>query len=411
MKKIHHFKLGNGVQILAEPVKYVQSVALGLSCKTGSRHELDHEAGITHLIEHMLFKGTKNRTAKQIAEEIEGKGGVLNAFTDKELTCYYCRMLSEDIETGIDVLCDMILHPLLDSNELEKEKGVILEEIKRSEDDPSEHVHELHISNRWGEHPLGKPIIGTKKSVSRFKREDILSYMNRRYLGDNVLLSVAGHIDPHQIKELVEKRLGPILVGGSEENLSRPTGKKALNEIFKEIEQVHFCIGADSCSLYEMDDLYTMWVLDGILGGGMSSRLFQEIREKRGLVYAIGSYNASYSAGGAFTIYGGTNVEAWPYVQVLVRTEFDKLMQGDLQDDELEKVKKNLCGHLVLGLEGMSSRMMRMLRHQLFYHRSIPVEETLQNINAVTKEKIVEMAQRVLHEDLISATAIGPFKS
>src|SRR5579862_9875692 len=193
---IQKYTLDNGVRILVEPVDYVRSASIGLWCKTGSRHELDHEGGVTHLIEHMLFKGTGKRTAKEIAEAIEGRGGALNAFTDKESTCYYCRVLADDVQNGIDVLSDMMLHSLIDPEELIREEGVVLEEIKRSEDEPGDHVHDLHIHNRWGNHPLGKPIIGTPESVSSFKREDIEKYLDRRYRAENVILSISGNVNP-----------------------------------------------------------------------------------------------------------------------------------------------------------------------------------------------------------------------
>lgn len=399
--------LSNGVRILVEPVGHVQSAAIGLWCRTGSRHEFEAEAGITHLIEHMLFKGTSKRTAKEIAETIEGWGGMLNAFTDKESTCYYCRVLKDQVPTGVDVLSDMMLDSLIDPEELGREKGVVLEEIKRGEDEPSDHVHELHLSNRWGEHPLGKPIIGTKESVSSFQSTDLRTYMERRYRGENVMLSAAGNIDPEAFFASAEAILGSIPAGATDAQPERPAGKASVNYVGKDIEQVHFCIGTDGCSVYD-DDIYTLAVLDSALGGSMSSRLFQEIREKRGLVYAVGSYSLSYGAGGAYTIYGGTGRETWDQVQELVRIEFDKILATGLEADELERTKRQITGSLVLGLEGMSSRMMRNSRNELNHNRHIPVEETMAKIEAVTNDRIVALASRMLGEDKVSTTAIGP---
>lgn len=404
---IQKFTLPNGVRVLVEPVGHVRSAAIGLWCRTGSRHELDNEAGITHLIEHMLFKGTKSRTSKEIAESIEGRGGSLNAFTDKEATCYYCRVLSDDVENGVEVLSDMMLNSLFDSEELAREEGVVIEEIKRGEDEPGDHVHELHLSGRWGNHPLGKPIIGTKESVSSFTRDNLVSYMDRRYRGENVLLSIAGNIDPVAIKAIAEKTLGGIDSGQEDEQPERPAGSASVNFVEKDVEQVHFCIGTDGTSIYD-PELYTMSVLDAALGGSMSSRLFQEIREKRGLVYSVGSYVLNYGAGGAYTVYGGTSPENWPLVQEIVRTEFDKIMKGGLDVDELERTKRHICGNIVLALEGMSSRMMRMSRNELNHRRDIPVEETLERINSVTNDEIVGLAQRILDAEKVSTTAIGP---
>ena len=409
MTNLSKITLSNGVRILVEPVTYVKSAAIGLWCKTGSRHERDNEAGITHLIEHMLFKGTDTRTAKQIAESIEGRGGVLNAFTDKESTCYYCRVLSDDTANGIDVLTDMMLHSNFDPKELETEEGVVCEEIKRSEDEPSDHVHELHLGYRWGQHELGKPIIGTAESVQSFRRENIIEYMDRQYRAENVVLSVAGNVDPDQIKEEAEKILGKLKSGAGEGQVTRPAGIASIHEINKDTEQVHFCIGSDAISVYEEEMIPAMSILDTALGGSMSSRLFQEIREKRGLVYSIGSYTLSYGAGGAYTVYGGTSKKNWEEVKQIVRTEFDKIMANGLDEEELSRTKKSLAGHIVLALEGMSSRMMRMSRSELNYGRDISVEESLERLNKVTNAQIKELANRILDPKLVSTTAIGPF--
>jgi len=408
MSEIQKITLDNGVRVLVESVGHVKSAAIGLWCKTGSRHEFDNEAGITHLIEHMLFKGTENRTAKEIAEAIEGRGGSLNAFTDKESTCYYCRTLADDVANGVDVLGDMMLHSLIDADELKREEGVVLEEIKRSVDEPGDHVHELHLENRWGKHPLGKPIIGTPESVASFEPEHLRQYLDRRYRAENVLLSVAGNVTLDEVRKAAESTLGKIAHTTVDTDLSRPAGKASIDLIEKDVEQVHFCIGTDGTSMFD-PDYYTLAVLDAALGGSMSSRLFQEIREKRGLVYSVGSYTLSYTSGGAFTVYGGTGPQHWPLVQELVRAEFDKIMASGCEPDELERTKKHISGSIVLSLEGMSSRMMRMSRNELMHRRDIPVEETLAKLTAVTNEAIIELANRILTPELVSTTAIGPF--
>lgn len=408
MSELQKHVLDNGVKVLIEPFTHVKSAAIGLWCRSGSRHENNDEAGITHFIEHMLFKGTKRRSAAQIAQEIEGRGGILNAFTDKETTCYYCRVLSDDVGLATDVLTDMMTGSLLDPEELEREKGVVLEEIKRGEDEPSDHVHELHLGFRWGQHPLGKPVIGTSESVSSFTRDMLQSYLSRQYRAENVLLAVAGNVEPDAVLKLAQDQLGGIEIGASSTSLDEPRGRESKNEIAKKIEQVHFCIGADSCSLV-VDDIYTAAVLDGALGSGMGSRLFQEIREKRGLAYSIGSYNLSYSAGGAFTVYGGTSMKHWPVVQELVRAELDKVMQDGLDAAELARVKRQISGGIVLALEGMSSRMMRIAKNELTHGRDIPIEETLEKINAVDNERLIQFAQDRLKTELINVTAIGPF--
>ncbi len=410
MSNIAKFTLSNGVRVVVEPVSYVRSAAIGLWCKTGSRHELDNEAGITHLIEHMLFKGTERRTAREIAESIEGRGGSLNAFTDKESTCYYARVLADDVSNAVDVLTDMMLHSLMDPEELGREKGVVLEEIKRSQDEPSDHVHELHLGYRWGNHPLGKPVIGTPESVSSFGANDIRAYMDRRYRGDHVLLCVTGNTTPELVRDAAEAALGKIAPSGSDETVTRPEGKASVNLISKDAEQVHFCVGSDGTSIYD-DELYALVVLDAASGGSMSSRLFQEIREKRGLVYSVGSYTLSYGAGGAYTVYGGTSPETWEQVQELIRIEFDKLMADGLTDDELKRTKRNIQGNIVLALEGMSGRMMRISKNELHHGREIPIDETIAKIEAVTNDQVVTLARRVFDPAKVSTTAIGPFST
>ena len=409
MSNIQKIVLDNGVRILVEPVTHVQSAAIGLWCRTGSRHELDTEEGITHLIEHMLFKGTPTRTAKEIAESIEGRGGMLNAFTDKESTCYYCRTLSDDAVNGIEVLTDMMLHSNFDPEELEREEEVVCEEIKRSVDEPGDHVHELHLEYRWGRHALGKPIIGTEESVRSFRRDHILSYMDRRYRAENVMLSVSGNVDPDQIRAAAETTLGKVPSGVTNSEVERPLGTKAMNEVSKDTEQVHFCIGTDGISMYDEVDIPVMSILDSALGGSMSSRLFQEVRERRGLVYSIGSYTLTYGAGGAYTVYGGTSKKNWEEVKEITRREMDKVMQDGLSEAELERVKRSLAGNLVLALEGMNSRMMRMSRNEFNYERQITVEEALERLNKVTNSQVMELANRILTEERVSTTAIGPF--
>lgn len=399
--------LSNGVRILVEPVAHVKSASVGLWCHTGSRHETTSEAGITHLIEHMLFKGTERRTSREVAEAIEGRGGSLNAFTDKEGTCYYCRVLSDDVANGIDVLSDMMLHSLIDPEELAREEKVVLEEIKRSEDEPSDQVHELHVSRRWSTSPLGKPVLGTPESVAGFKQADLRAYLSRRYVGDNVLLSVAGNVDPEAVCAAAQETLGKIPSGGGDEELPVPVSKVDVQYVEKDVEQVHFCIGTNGVSLYD-SELYSMAVLDAALGGSMSSRLFQEIREKRGLVYAVGSYSMNYTAGGLYTVYGGTGHENWPLVQELVAAEFKKVRSEGLGDEELARTKRYLAGNLVLALEGMSSRMMRMSRNELNHRREVPIDETLAKIDAVTKQSIGTLAERLLDPAQVSTTAIGP---
>jgi len=408
MSTIQKAVLDNDVRVLVEPVTHVKSAAIGLWCCTGSAHELAGEEGITHFIEHMLFKGTAKRTAKEIAESIEGRGGILNAFTDKEQTCYYCRVLSDDVENAVDVLTDMLTNSVLDKDELHRERGVVLEEIKRGEDEPSDFVHDLHMQKRWPDHALGKSVIGVKETVGSFEAENLRKYMARRYVGGHVILAGTGFIDPDAFISLAREKLGGLASGDHDAELTRPVGGPSENLVGKSVEQVHFCMGGDSVGMHD-PQLHTAVVLDAILGSGMSSRLFQEIREKRGLAYSIGSYNSIYHTGGSFTVYGGTSLDTWPEVREVILEEFSKLKKDGVPDDEMLRTKRSITGNMVLALEGMSTRMIRMTKNELIYGRDVPIEETLAKIDAITNNDIVELARRMLNEEDMTTTAIGPF--
>lgn len=409
MSKPVKLHTSNGVRVLVEPVTHVQSASIGVWCTTGSVHERIDEGGITHFIEHMMFKGTERRTAKEIAAEIEGRGGGLNAFTNKENTCYYARVLDEHVDVALDVLIDMVRHSKLDEVELDKERGVILEEIKRYEDEPDSHVHDLHIMARWPEHPLGKPIIGTSESVSRFQSADLKSYMDRRYGSNTIIVAVAGNVDPNKVLEAVESRMQGVEEVPEHSLPGAPIGEPGVNLNSKTTQQVHFCIGFDAPGAHD-EDRFALGVMTNILGGTMSSRLFQEIREKRGLCYSIGAYTSQFSPhGGAFTIFGGTSPENWDTMQQLVSIELEKIQTDPVSDQELDEAKNNILGGLILGLESMSARMQRMARNEIRYGRFVDVEETAQQIRDVTKEQIKETAHRYLVADSKSITAIGPF--
>ena len=407
MSKIQKFQLDNGVRILVEPNETVRSAAVGLWCATGSRHERNSEAGITHLIEHMLFKGTESRSSKEIAETIEGRGGGLNAFTDKESTCYYCRVLGDDVALSVDVLSDMLLHSKIEKSDLELEKGVVLEEISREQDEPSSYVHDLHIENRWGNHPLGKPIIGTPGSVSSFQPKQLKNYLTEHYRAENIMLAVAGAVDPNTVVEQASKLLGGIESGSNTNDVTVPESKIIDSYVEKDIEGVHFCIGTEGLPANHPDS-YTMLVIDEALGGNMSSRLFQEIREKRGLAYAIGTYSLRYSVAGTFNVYGGTSPETWHQVKELCLLELDKITKHGIGEAELERIKMGLAGRIILSLESMSSRMTRMSRNEFVYGRQISEQELVDNIRAVDNNQIIELAQQLFVPERISTTAIGP---
>ncbi len=399
--------LANGVRVLTESSDAFQSAAIGLWCATGSIDELDHEAGISHFIEHMMFKGTSNRSSREIAEAIEGRGGDLNAFTDKELTCYYCRLLSDDVPHGIEVLSDMLTNSRYDPADIDLERGVILEEIIRSIDEPSSYVHELHLEKRWHGHPLGKPVIGTSDSVSQINRDDFLGYIGRRYRGNRLILAVAGACQHQQVVELAQKYLGGLPAGEADTALSAPNATIERVHLERETEAIHFCIGTSGIRASD-DRRYVLALLDLGLGGNMSSRLFQEVREKRGLVYSIGSYGLSYESGGTFTVYGGTSPTNWPQVLDLVQLELGKIAKDGFQEEELARLKKNLSGSITIRLEGLSPRMNRMVKNELTFHRQVEITEILQSIEKVALNDIHSLAQEMFSGSDLSITTIGP---
>ena len=402
--------LPNGVRVLTENMAHVQSVATGIWISSGGRDEEDTNRGISHFIEHMLFKGTEKRTARQIADEFDSIGGQLNAFTDKEYTCYYAKVLSEHLPIALDVLSDMLLNSLLDPREIALEKNVVLEEIKRHEDTPEELVHDAFVQTVWGSHPLGKPVLGTVKSVEGLNRDDLLEFMRTKYSPDSIVVGAAGDVN-HE--ELVD-RIGSLF--GSLEGSKAPpvhvapafTNESVLTD--KITEQVHFCMGAPGFSQLD-PERYALALLDTTLGGGMSSRLFQEIREKRGLAYSIGSYTAAYREGGFFTVYGGTSLESIDEVLELVRAEFASVRDGNIKPEELTRAKNQLRGALVLAQESTSSRMMRMSKSELYFGRAIPLKELISSIVKVDHDDIARVTERIFVASEFPVVAIGPFKN
>jgi predicted Zn-dependent peptidase len=400
--------LSNGLRVVSEHVTTVQSVSIGLWVGVGSRDEENPVRGISHFIEHILFKGTSRRTAREIADEIESRGGHLNAFTGKESTCFEARVLAEHPPIAMDVLTDMLLNSLLDPEEIEREKQVVLEEIKMYKDTPEELVHDVFEQTLWRTHPLGKPVIGTEKTVSSLARPALEQYLRARYRPDRMVVAAAGNVEHEEMVRLADAALGSLDGASPKRRMHRPHPSGHSRQVPKrDIEQVHFCIGAAAFSKKEKER-YSLSILSNVLGGNMSSRLFQEIREKRGLAYAIGSYSRSYLDGGLFCAYGGTSPERFDEVVSLTRAEFDKVLNDGLTADELEKAKTQVRGALVLGLESMSARMNRWGESLLTYGRVIPLAEVFREYQEVSHDSIGAVAEKVLTGP-ITLTAIGPF--
>ncbi len=401
--------LQNGLRIVTERIDYVQSASIGIWVGVGARDESDKLRGISHVIEHMLFKGTPTRNAQQIADEIDRVGGYLNAFTDKEYTCYYSKVLSDHIPVAVDVLSDMFLHSVIEKEELAREKNVILEEIKRHEDQPDDLVHDVFFQTIWPTHVLGKPVIGTSKTVASFKQADLTSYMAQRYTPDTIVVAAAGLVDHKQIVDMVASRFGHLkgCISDWREPDAAPQPHAATAKVAKPVEQVHIVIGMPGYSQLD-DNKYKLSLMDTVLGGGMSSRLFQEIREKRGLAYAVGSYSATYREGGLFAVYAGTSMDTLDEVIDITRTEFENVRRDNVTADELDRAKNQIRGSLVMGQESMSNRMMRMGKNELVYGREIPITETISKISAVSLEDIHDTAQELLQTERFTVAQVGP---
>jgi predicted Zn-dependent peptidase len=398
----------NGVRILTETVPHVLSVSIGIWADAGSRDENMLNSGISHFIEHMLFKGTERRSARQIADEFDSIGGQLNAFTEKEYTCYFAKVLSEHLPVAVDVLADMFLNSVLDPQEIDLERNVVLEEIKRHEDTPDDLVHDIFVQTVWGGHPLGNSILGSREVVSDLTRAGLSQYMREMYTPDSIVIAAAGNLVHEDLVAQIAEHFGHLQGRRAIEAHTEPAFSVASKLTEKRTEQVHFCIGTRGFSHLDTER-YTLAVIDTTLGGGMSSRLFQEIREKRGLAYAIGSYSASYREGGLFTVYGGTSIENVEEALQLIRTEFGNILRHNITEEELIRAKNQIRGALVLSQEGMSSRMIRMAKSELYFGRAVSLEELIDAIMQVSHDDVEQVARHIFGESAFPMVAVGPF--
>jgi predicted Zn-dependent peptidase len=400
--------LPNGLKIICESIPHVHSVSIGVWVGTGSRYETPDNNGISHFIEHMLFKGTSRRTTKQIAEEIDAVGGQLNAFTTKEYTCYYVKVLGERFHLGIDLLADMFTNSLFAPDEIEKEKQVVLEEIKCYEDSPDELVHDLFAGAVMKGHPLGWPILGTPESIARINRQVIMDYLLQHYTSDNIVFAVAGNVQIDQIITAVEKSFLKLNGKFTTKLPQLPAFRPDTVLKSKDTEQVNLCVGTRGVPRGH-SDRYAVFVLDSILGGSVSSRLFQELREERGLVYVTGSSHSAYRDTGIFTVYAGTSLKNYHEVVGLIKQEINRFYNEPISDKELNRAKEQLKGNLLLGLESTSNRMSRIAKIELYQEQLLTPEESVAKLEAVTKEDVLRVAAEMFGNEELTITAIGPF--
>jgi predicted Zn-dependent peptidase len=391
----------NGLRIVTEKIPSVRSVALGIWVGTGSKYETKQDNGISHFLEHMFFKGTTSRSAKEIAETFDEIGGNVNAFTSKEYTCYYARVLDQHAPIALDVLADMYFHSVFDEEELEKEKNVVIEEISMYEDTPDDLVHDLIARACFADHPLGSPILGTEEVLRSLKRDDLITYIERRYLPANTVVTVAGNFDETLIEE-IKRRFSAFQRQAPAFDVAQPVFAANAIAQHKATEQAHLCISLPGYPVGH-EEIYSLILLNNVLGGSMSSRLFQEIREERGLAYSVYSYHSSYKEAGTFTIYTGTAPEQVGQVFDIVAHVLRDVAENGITDKELNKGKEQLKGSLMLSLESTNSRMSRLGKNELLLGRHLSLDEIIAKIDRVSHESVRAVARELFRSKLALA--------
>jgi predicted Zn-dependent peptidase len=398
--------LDNGLRLITETMPHVRSVTIGVWLTRGSRHESDARSGIAHFVEHMLFKGSDTRTAEDIAQSIDSIGGQLDAFTAKEYASYYIKVLDEHLPLAVDLLSDIVLRPAFAPEEIEREKKVILEEIKMVEDTPDDLVHELFTQYFWEGHPLGRPILGSKETVEALTQDALRDYFAGAYVGSNIVVSAAGNIRHANVRELIEVAFGGVKKQGEPLNGTPPRVVPQVITRTKEIEQSHVCLGTTSYP-QRHDDRYVSYILNTVLGGSMSSRLFQNVREKRGLAYSVFSGLSAYRDAGNLTIYAGCANEAVEEVVGLCLAELRAIRQTPVPESELRRAKDHLKGSLMLSLENTASRMSHLARQEIYFDRHFGLDETLEGVERVSADDVQRVATELFSGGSLAATVVG----
>jgi predicted Zn-dependent peptidase len=398
--------LDNGVPVVTESLKNVRSVVIGIWVKVGSRNETAEKNGISHCLEHMFFKGTKKRSAKDIAIEIDSLGGDLNAFTSRENTTFYIKVLDEYLERGIELLSDIFLHPKFPEDELEKEKRVIKEEIKMVEDTPDDYVHDLFTQTIWGNTGLGQSVLGRRETVKSFKKSDLLSHIRKYYGTRDIVISCSGNFDHTILLNNLHKNLGNLRRGSEPERRPAPQYNGKVAVFKKDLSEAHICLGLKGLSQISKDR-YALYVLNTILGAGVSSRLFQEIREKRGLAYSIYSFLASYYDTGVWGVSAGVSRKKVREALDLIIKEMISL-KDTMDEAELKRAKDQLKGNIILGLESTSSRMNNIARQEIYHGRYYSPKEIIREIESITLYQVKDLVDQLVQRELISLTVYGP---
>jgi predicted Zn-dependent peptidase len=399
--------LDNGIRVVTERIPHLHSVSVGIWADVGSRDEREDEGGLTHFVEHMLFKGTEQRSALEIAKQLDAVGGMANAFTSKENTCFHAKVLDTHLPLVVDILADIFLHSVFADREVEREREVILQEINMVEDTPDEQIYVLFNQAFWDGNPLARPVLGTARTVRTFTREMALAYLGRAYHPERIVLSAAGNVDHQQLLNLVV----PALCGMQRHShgLQRipPTVTPGLSLYPKNLEQVHLCLGTRGASMLD-EERYCCGILNVILGGNMSSRLFQQVRERCGLAYSICSFLSSHTDAGMLGVYGAVRQENAKKTLELIGTELQRLKRERISAGELRDAKEHIKGGLYLAAENSDNRMSRLAKNEINFGRFIPFEEIEAGLERVTADEVQTMAQEIFRPELISLVLLGP---
>ena len=409
MTKFARTELDSGITVVTEAMTEVRSVSVGFWFDVGSRDEPEDLAGTSHFLEHLLFKGTGSRSAREIAEAVDAVGGDVNAFTGKEYTCYYARVLDADLPMAVDVLSDMILNSVIDPDELESERNVILEEIAMHEDAPDELVHDLFFRSMWDGHPLGRPVLGYNETIGRVARDQVAGYWRERYAPTNLVVAAAGRVDHDDLVRRVDSIFSRADGVKTTRTGAAPAARSGVNVFKRPTEQAHIMIGTEALRRGH-PDRHALTLLDSVLGSGMSSRLFQEVREKRGLAYSVYSYRSMFADTGTFSVYAGTLPQNAETVMEIVSNEIEAVVRDGITPAELARAKGNVKGSLVLSSEDPGSRMNRLGRQQVTTGEILSIDELIARFDALTMDDVRRVANDVLEEARFAITVVGPFE-
>jgi len=406
-REVHKTILDNGIKIVTQNMPHFHSVSMGVWVNVGAREESPEESGLSHFIEHMIFKGTQRRTAYQIAKEFDSIGGQTNAFTSAENTCYHAKVMDTHLEIMVDILSDIFLNSVFDEKEVENERAVILQEIGMMEDSPDDYIHFLSGSNFWGENSLGRSVLGSRENIRKFDSNSLKEFFRYFYQPERIIISAAGNLSHNQLVDIAGPVFESIRPGNGFPDRMTSDGRSQVHVHYKDLEQVHICLGTKGMSITDPRK-YEYSLLNTILGGNMSSRLFQEIREKRGLAYAVYSFISSYVDTGMFGVYAGVNPDnAFKSVE-LILNELFKIKKVRIDPDELRYAKEFTKGNLMLASESNDNQMVRMAQNETHYGRYIPLEDVVNNIEAVTENDIRNLAENLFSPHQFSLTLLGP---